>query len=128
MPVMPTTIAIGKSLLCISKWTVPNGGTGTGLGWHVTDRPADSASRRLGGEVVAEEVGAPGFDHAGYANVETSDCIRHGQVKQSGAFSFSRIYERYLQALPALSWPSVLTCSQWARSSLLSAFDILGTL
>lgn len=49
---------------------------------------------RLGGEVIANEINAPGFDKAGYQNLTTSDGIVHGQVKQSGAFSFVRIYER----------------------------------
>ena len=39
------------------------------------------------------EVSQPGFDKAGYVNVTTSDGVMHGQVKQSGAFSFVRIYE-----------------------------------
>ena len=47
----------------------------------------------LGGEVVSNEVGQPGFQYSGYTNVSTSDGIVHGQVKQSGAFSFVRIYE-----------------------------------
>lgn len=47
----------------------------------------------LGGEVVSEEVNAPGFDCAGYVNLTTSDCIVHGQVKQAGNFSFVRVYE-----------------------------------
>lgn len=48
---------------------------------------------RLGGEVVANEVGAPGFKEAGYVNLTTSDGIVHGQVRQSSSFSFVRIYE-----------------------------------
>ena len=48
---------------------------------------------RLGGQAVSLEVNQPGFDKAGYVNVSTSDGIVHGQVKQSGAFSFVRIYE-----------------------------------
>ena len=47
----------------------------------------------LGGEVVAHEVGATGFESAGYTNISTSDKIVHGQVKQAGSFSFARIYE-----------------------------------
>jgi hypothetical protein len=47
----------------------------------------------LGGEVVAHEVGAKGFESAGYTNISTSDKIVHGQVKQAGSFSFARIYE-----------------------------------
>ena len=38
-------------------------------------------------------MGQPGFQYSGYTNVSTSDGIVHGQVKQSGAFSFVRIYE-----------------------------------
>ena len=47
----------------------------------------------LGGEVVSNEVGQPGFNSSGYTNISTTDGIVHGQVKQSGAFSFVRIYE-----------------------------------
>ena len=43
--------------------------------------------------MVSNEVGQPGFNFSGYTNVSTSDGIVHGQVKQSGAFSFVRIYE-----------------------------------
>ena len=43
--------------------------------------------------MVSNEVGQPGFNRSGYTNVSTSDGIVHGQVKQSGAFSFVRIYE-----------------------------------
>ena len=55
---------------------------------------ADYNCNWLGGEVVSHEVQAPGFEKAGYVNITTSDNIVHGQVKQSEAFSFVRIYER----------------------------------
>ena len=72
---MLTTIAIGKSL-------------------DLSQRNAGLTSfSRLGGEVVANEVGAAGFKDAGFVNLTTGDCIVHGQVKQSGSFSFVRIYE-----------------------------------
>ncbi|KAI9646101.1 hypothetical protein NHQ30_005541 [Ciborinia camelliae] len=54
---------------------------------------ADFNCNWLGGEVVANEVNATNFALAGYTNITTSDSIVHGQVKQSGRFSFSRIYE-----------------------------------
>lgn len=54
---------------------------------------ADYNCNWLGGEVVSNEVGQPGFDCSGYTNISTSDGTVHGQVKQSGAFSFVRIYE-----------------------------------
>lgn len=54
---------------------------------------ADYNCNWLGGEAVSKEVGQPGFTTAGYVNISTSDMIVHGQVKQSGAFSFLRIYE-----------------------------------
>lgn len=38
-------------------------------------------------------IAAPGYDTAGFVNITTSDNIVHGQVKQSGLFSFLRIYE-----------------------------------
>ncbi|TGO41276.1 hypothetical protein BHYA_0024g00550 [Botrytis hyacinthi] len=54
---------------------------------------ADYNCNWLGGEAVANEVNATNFSVAGYTNITTSDSIVHGQVKQSGLFSFSRIYE-----------------------------------
>jgi hypothetical protein len=38
-------------------------------------------------------IDAPGYSTAGFVNITTSDDIVHGQVKQSGLFSFLRIYE-----------------------------------
>lgn len=52
-----------------------------------------SSCNWLGGQAVADEVAAPGFDCAGFVNISTSDNIVHGQVKQAGKFSFVRIYE-----------------------------------
>ncbi|KAI1275085.1 Alpha/Beta hydrolase protein [Xylaria sp. FL0933] len=54
---------------------------------------ADYNCNWLGSEVVASAVGAPGYAGAGYADVQTSDGVVHGQVKQAGKFSFTRIYE-----------------------------------
>ncbi|CAG8949403.1 hypothetical protein HYFRA_00005032 [Hymenoscyphus fraxineus] len=54
---------------------------------------ADYNCNWLGSEAVAEVVNTPGYSSAGYTNITTSDSIVHGQVKQSGLFSFSRIYE-----------------------------------
>ncbi len=54
---------------------------------------ADYNCNWLGGEVIAEQVQHEGFDQAGYADLKTSDGVAHGQVKQSGQFSFVRIYE-----------------------------------
>ncbi|TGJ83547.1 hypothetical protein E0Z10_g5193 [Xylaria hypoxylon] len=47
----------------------------------------------IGNEVVADHVEAPGFNKAGYRDLKTSDGVVHGQVKQAGKFSFTRIYE-----------------------------------
>ncbi len=47
----------------------------------------------VGGELVAEGVGAPGFSQAGYAKINTNDGVTHGEVKQAGGFSFVRVYE-----------------------------------
>ncbi|KAL9600258.1 MAG: hypothetical protein Q9219_003302 [cf. Caloplaca sp. 3 TL-2023] len=54
---------------------------------------ADYNCNWLGGEVVADQVGQPGFDTAGYTDIKTSDGITHGQVKQAEKFSFVRIYD-----------------------------------
>lgn len=47
----------------------------------------------LGGQVVADQIRAEGYSKAGFTNISSSDGIVHGQVKQSGLFSFVRIYE-----------------------------------
>lgn len=62
----------------------------------------------LGGQVVADEIAAPGYSDAGFVNITTSDGIVHGQVRQSGLFSFVRIYESghevpFYQPLAALT-------------------------
>ncbi|KAI5863341.1 alpha/beta-hydrolase [Durotheca rogersii] len=54
---------------------------------------ADYNCNWLGNEAVAEAVAAPGFSKAGYVDLQTSDGVVHGQVKQAGKFSFTRIYE-----------------------------------
>ena len=54
---------------------------------------ADYNCNWIGGEAVANEINALGFRRAGYTNIQSSDHIVHGQVKQSGLFSFVRIYE-----------------------------------
>jgi carboxypeptidase C (cathepsin A) len=54
---------------------------------------ADYNCNWLGGQKVADEVAASGYSGAGYVNITTSDDIVHGQVKQAGKFSFTRIYE-----------------------------------
>ncbi|KAG9521606.1 putative carboxypeptidase 2, partial [Aureobasidium melanogenum] len=54
---------------------------------------ADYNCNWLGGEVIAQEVNAPGFSTAGYTNVTSSDGVVHAQVKQSGKFSFVRVFE-----------------------------------
>ena len=54
---------------------------------------ADYNCNWFGGEAVADELNAPGFASAGYTDIETSDGVAHGQVKQAGAYSFVRIYE-----------------------------------
>lgn len=54
---------------------------------------ADYNCNWLGNEASMERVNAPGFDEAGYVDLVTSDNVTHGQVKQAGKFSFTRIYE-----------------------------------
>ncbi|KAH8666912.1 Alpha/Beta hydrolase protein [Xylariales sp. PMI_506] len=69
---------------------------------------ADYNCNWLGGQVVAEEINAPGYTEAGFVNISTSDDIVHGQVRQSGLYSFVRIYESghevpFYQPLAALT-------------------------
>ncbi|CAJ2510284.1 Uu.00g061840.m01.CDS01 [Anthostomella pinea] len=54
---------------------------------------ADYNCNWLGGQVVADEVAAPGYADAGFVDLCTSDGVVHGQVRQAGKFSFTRIYE-----------------------------------
>ncbi|KAF7533934.1 hypothetical protein G7054_g6649 [Neopestalotiopsis clavispora] len=54
---------------------------------------ADYDCNWFGVEAFAEEVMAGQFDDAGYGELQTADGIVHGQVKQSGRFSFTRVYE-----------------------------------
>lgn len=54
---------------------------------------ADFDCNWIGGEAVAEEVMGVRFDEAGYVDLQTADGIVHGQVKQAGRFSFTRVYE-----------------------------------
>lgn len=54
---------------------------------------ADYNCNWLGGQAVAKEINAPGWGEAGFVNITTSDDTVHGQVKQSGAFSFVRVYD-----------------------------------
>jgi carboxypeptidase C (cathepsin A) len=54
---------------------------------------ADYNCNWLGGQAVAEELNATGFNTAGFVNISTSDGVVHGQVKQSGLYAFVRIYE-----------------------------------
>jgi len=54
---------------------------------------ADFNCNWLGGQVVADNVKAVGYEKAGFVDITTSDSVVHGQVKQSGKFAFVRIYE-----------------------------------
>ncbi|KAK8041633.1 Alpha/Beta hydrolase protein [Apiospora rasikravindrae] len=58
---------------------------------------ADFNSNWLGVEAFAEQVFEQDFSRsrgkAGYADLRTSDGVTHGQVKQAGRFSFTRVFE-----------------------------------
>ncbi|KAI1117040.1 Alpha/Beta hydrolase protein [Nemania sp. NC0429] len=43
--------------------------------------------------VVNNDIEPPGWSETGYRDLRTSDGIVHGQVRQSGRFSFTRIYD-----------------------------------
>ncbi|ETS76816.1 hypothetical protein PFICI_12203 [Pestalotiopsis fici W106-1] len=69
---------------------------------------ADYDCNWIGVEAVAEEVMAGQFDEAGYGDLQTFDNVVHAQVKQSGRFSFTRVYESghmvpFYQPLTALT-------------------------
>ena len=75
---------------------------------RLTDSFRDFNCNWLGGQVVADEIAAPGYESAGFVNISTPDGVVHGQVRQSGLFSFVRIYESghevpFYQPLVALS-------------------------
>ncbi|KAF2758736.1 putative carboxypeptidase 2 [Pseudovirgaria hyperparasitica] len=90
---------------------------------------ADYVCNWLGGQVVADKVNAPGYSAAGFVDIQTSDGITHGQVRQAGIFSFVRIYEAghgvpFYQPLAALEfferaigWTDIATGSHnlWPR-------------
>ncbi|RMZ92347.1 hypothetical protein DV736_g404, partial [Chaetothyriales sp. CBS 134916] len=69
---------------------------------------ADYNCNWLGGQVVATQVHAPDYAHAGFVNISTSDNVVHGQARQAGTFAFVRIYESghevpFYQPLAALT-------------------------
>lgn len=54
---------------------------------------ADYDSNWLGGQVVADNVNAPGWARAGFVNMTAgSDGAVRGETKQAGAFSFTRVF------------------------------------
>ncbi|KAI1170071.1 Alpha/Beta hydrolase protein [Nemania sp. FL0916] len=70
---------------------------------------ADYNCNWLGSEQIATAVNAPGYSKAGYRDVQTSDGVVHGQVRQAGKFSFTRVYESghevpFYQPLAALEY------------------------
>ncbi|OJD29552.1 carboxypeptidase d [Diplodia corticola] len=54
---------------------------------------ADYNCNWLGGSAVADAIAATGYEAAGFVDLQTSDGVAHGQVRQAGAFAFVRIYE-----------------------------------
>ncbi|KAI0147198.1 alpha/beta-hydrolase [Xylariaceae sp. FL1272] len=75
------TVEAIRSLLC------------KGISVAIYAGDADYNCNWLGNQAVVEEVKAPFFEKAGFTDLQTSDGITHGQVKQAGKFSFTRIYE-----------------------------------
>ena len=54
---------------------------------------ADYNCNWIGGYAVYKRIAIPGTESAGFVDITTPDGIVHGQVKQTGKFSFVRIYE-----------------------------------
>ncbi|KAK5719720.1 hypothetical protein LTR17_015171 [Elasticomyces elasticus] len=54
---------------------------------------ADYICNWIGGEAVAATINATGWKGAGYQNISTPDNIVHGVAKQSGNFTFARVYD-----------------------------------
>ena len=54
---------------------------------------ADYNCNWIGGEHVADNLNVTGWCEAGYQNISTPDGVVHGVVKQSGNYSFARIYQ-----------------------------------
>ncbi|KAI1151556.1 Alpha/Beta hydrolase protein [Nemania diffusa] len=80
---------------------------GVTVGLYAGD--ADYNCNWLGSEVVSAAVAAPGYAAAGYRDLRTSDGAVHGQVRQAGRFSFTRVYESghevpFYQPLAALEY------------------------
>ncbi|RDW88375.1 carboxypeptidase S1 [Coleophoma cylindrospora] len=53
---------------------------------------ADYDSNWIGGQVVANNVNAPGWTQAGFVNLTTTDGVVRGQTRQADGFSFTRVY------------------------------------
>lgn len=54
---------------------------------------ADYDSNWVGGQVVADNVGAPGWGSAGFVNMTAGgDGVVRGETKQAGGFSFTRVF------------------------------------
>lgn len=73
---------------------------------------------------VVDEIAAAGFDKAGFTNLTTSDGIVHGQVKQSGTFSFTRFYvsgDSLTAGLQVTDSLCTRLSALWSRGTLLSA-------
>jgi Serine carboxypeptidase len=54
---------------------------------------ADYNCNIFGNIAVADEVDHKGYSTAGWQKMQTSDNVRHGEVRQSGRFALARIYE-----------------------------------
>lgn len=54
---------------------------------------ADFNCNYLGSQVVSDVVNHRGYASSGYTALQTPDGVKHGEVRQSGLFSFSRIYK-----------------------------------
>ena len=77
---------------------------------HNRTTPANKADSGnwLGGEAVYDSLLTPGSPTPGYINLTTADNLVHGQAKQSGLFTFVRVYDAghevpYYQPLTALN-------------------------
>lgn len=65
----------------------------SGVNTIVYDGDADYICNWVGVKAVADLVPAPGYDGAGFADIQTTDGRVHGQVKQANNYAFVRIYQ-----------------------------------
>lgn len=92
----------------LQQCVIPISSVCNNISTEQTDQPKQKKGNWLGGEAVYNSISVPGYPTPGYVDISTADLIVHGQAKQSGIFTFARIYDSghevpYYQPLTALA-------------------------